>query len=84
MFGYILAAMGGLILKDIIDKSYRNYEINEYYQNELRELKNERRFKEENSLNSFNTRKNEFISSFSKQLIEDFSNNLDFCKQEMV
>ena len=83
MFGYILAAIGGIILKNIIDNSDRNNRRNDYYQNELRELKNERRLKQENSLNSFNTRKNEFMASFSKQLIEDFSNNMDFCKQEM-
>ena len=30
-----------------------------------------------------NERKNELISSFSNKLVEDFSNNMDFCKQEM-
>ena len=82
MLGYIISGIIGMMIMSL-DNSNRNNEENNYFKSELRELKNERMLKEENSLNSFNMRKNEFLSSFSNKLTEDFSNNMDFCKQEM-
>ena len=78
MLGYIFAGMLGIFLKGIIDENGRAYEQNKY-----RELTYEKNLKEENALKIFNERKNELISSFSNKLVEDFSNNMDFCKQEM-
>jgi septin family protein len=78
MLGHLFAGMIGIFLKDIYDKNGRAYEQNKY-----RELTYEKNLKEENALKIFNERKNELISSFSNKLVEDFSNNMNFCKQEM-
>jgi GTP-binding protein EngB required for normal cell division len=83
MFGYVLALIGGMLLKSMLDGDYKDHQRNNYYQNELRQLKNEKRRKDENALSLFNARKNELITSFSNKLVEDFSNDIDFCKQEM-
>ena len=39
--------------------------------------------KQNDALNSFNHRKDEFIYSFQKQLESDFSKNINFCKDEI-
>ena len=83
MLGYVLAVLGGMYLKYMLDSNQKDHQRNDYYQNELRELKAEKRRKEENALSLFDTRKNELITSFSNKLVEDFSNDIDFCKQEM-
>ena len=83
MLDYLPAVIFGMIFMKFIDNSNKRNERDEYYKSELKALTNERRLKEENTLNSFNIRKNEYVSSFSKELIEDFSNNMDFCKTEM-
>ena len=83
MLDYLPAVIFGMIFMKFIDNSNKRNERDEYYKSELKALTNERRLKEENTLNAFNIRKNEFVSSFSKELIEDFSNNMDFCKTEM-
>ena len=86
MFGYVLAVLGGMYLKYMLDSNQKDHQRNDYYQNELRELKAEKRRKEENALSLFDKRKNELnelITSFSNKLVEDFSNDIDFCKQEI-
>ena len=39
--------------------------------------------KEKEALDAFNYRKEEFINSFQKQLENDFSNKINFCKEEI-
>ena len=75
MIGYFLALLGGMIIKYAIDENEKD--------NARRELNYERNIREENALNIFNERKNQLITSFSNKLVEDFSNNVDFCRQEM-
>ena len=85
MIEIFVAVLGGIILQGIIDENMKENlrrELN-YERDRRRELNYELNRREDKAFNIFNERKNQLMTSFSNKLVEDFSNNVDFCRQEM-
>ena len=74
--------LGYFVLPTVVKKSgvsdYVGYKIGQYEYEKAERIK-----KENEAIVLFNSRKDEFISNYNEKLIEEFSNNLNFCNKEL-